>query len=1009
MNYRLRREGFLPPGLHGTDIDGRLRVSCGETGMSIVQELSKMDIEPRKPAGEGVVCGPCPVCGGEDRFQVWLPPKNTYWCRQCGARGGFWRFLCDIRGLSRKDAWRVMEDERRSGSLSSTDLGGSRETDREMWRTTVRDLVLRGKRDLMEDRAMLRYLEHDRGLTMETITAHHLGVLRGKCSLKYADLGLGEGGLNARGEKVVGFSVPSGLLIPNIVHGEGGSGLLIRTLDGYPAKYWSLPGSILQSMLIKGDGGDYEGVVAVVESYLCGMLLNQETGVTVVALGGVNAPLSTPSLNALRDARIVLLVLDNDDAGYKTAVAYQSSCNRAVISTAPKGKDVTDAWAGGLDLALFMRVAVMRAEEELAKRPADPLVQSLPEEQRPLPVMAVSRTLKNPSPVRKKARPPRPREYRYLMDVAEAKKAIRSLVKTNDLVAVDIETAKHLKYWDHPKAGLDPHLSRIRLVQLCGRTGEPLIIDAFACRKHLKEILAPVFAGKTVAHNAVFEMKHLAHVGVDTGVMDCTMLMYNALTNLTHGDPAPGGGSGGALSLKNVLHTCLDVDLKKEEQLSDWGAPELSEEQLRYAAGDVRHLARLHDRLLNRLRPEGLEGVYRRMRDAQPAVVAMELGGMRFDTKRHAEMMDDWSSQIDPLTKEVQKVMGEKINPKSTQQLGNFLRQVLPTDRLAAWPKTPKGDLKTTEAVLETSKDLPGIAPLLDLRKVSKLLSTYGKEMAGLVNPITGHLSASFHLAGAVTGRMSSSKPSFQNLPREAIREVFLADPGHVILTADYSQIELRVAAQLANDKTLLEAYRKGVDIHQFTASLLFSCPEGEVSKEQRQMAKAVAFGTLFGQGDKGLQEYARKYGVEITLVQAKELQQKLFATYAGLRRWRENTQRSAFGKTPVKTKGGRVRRFGAKEEGVFPKSLNTPIQGTAAEILLRALTLVIEPLGLLDARLVSTVHDEIVLTCHEKDADQAEELLKDCMTRAYLEMFPGAPTTGLVKCGRGKNWAEAK
>ena len=197
------------------------------------------------------------------------------------------------------------------------------------------------------------------------------------------------------------------------------------------------------------------------------------------------------------------------------------------------------------------------------------------------------------------------------------------------------------------------------------------------------------------------------------------------------------------------------------------GAAELSEEQLRYAAGDVRHLTRLHDQLLNRLRMENLEKVYRRMRDAQPAVVAMELGGIRFDTKRHAEMMDEWRNDGDSWTREVRKVMGEKINPGSPQQLGGFLKEVLPEDRLKTWPKTAKGLLMTTEAVLEANKDLPGISPLLDLRKASKLLSTYGEKMAELVNPVTGRLSASFHLAGAVTGRMASSKPSFQNLPRQ--------------------------------------------------------------------------------------------------------------------------------------------------------------------------------------------------------------------------------------------------
>ncbi len=994
--------------------------------MNIVEYLASIGFPPTIPNGPGVMRGPCFACGtGVDRLAVW--ENGGYYCRICGAKGGFAKLLELTRGLSPAEAKEQVRAYRAEHGAAPPREGVSRANEvvnRSTWRGGMMRLIEIAQEDLKDSMRGRDYLYEERGLTDASIRRYRLGMVREDTRLKRSQLGLTTSYKAADGHEIWRVSVPEGILIPHLVQGEGVVAATVRCWDGNNGRYRSLPGSSLEARHIAGTDPGFDGVVAVVESALCGIKLNQDTGVSVVALGGVNAPLGPCALGALLAAEKIVLVMDDDDAGIKAAASYEMGFPNAVSCPVPGGKDVTEAWLADLDLRKFMQAAVGYADRVLASRRTRGIgLDSVPE------ARAHPRSVEQPSSssassgtgtVAQGSRiavsvPSAPYsraglgDYRHIMDAAEARKAVRSLMKTSDLVAVDIETAKRPKYRDHPKAGLDPSLSRIRLVQLCGRAGEPLIIDAVACGRHLKEILAPVFAKKTVVHNAVFEMKHLAHVGVETGVMDCTMLMFNALTNLTHRDPAPGGGSGGALSLKNVLLTRLDVDLKKEEQLSDWGAAELSEEQLRYAAGDVRHLTRLHDRLLNRLRIESLEGVYRRMRDAQPAVVAMELGGMRFDTKRHAEMMAEWRDRRDSLTREVQEDMGAEINPGSPQQLGDFLKEVLPEDRLRAWPQTPKGLLETKEAVLEANKDLPGVAPLLDLRKASKLLSTYGKKMAELVNPVTGRLSASFHLAGAVTGRMASSKPSFQNLPREAIREMFLADPGHVILTADYSQIELRVAAQLANDKTLLEAYRKGVDIHRFTASLLFSCPEGEVSKEQRQMAKAVAFGTLYGQGDKGLQEYARGYGVEITLEQAKALQQKLFAAYTGLRRWREDTRSRACRNAPVMTLGGRVRRFGDKEAGVYTKSLNTPIQGTAAEILLHALARVTEALKPLDARLVSTVHDEIVLTCHEKDADKAEAMLKDCMTQAYLEMFPGAPTTGLVECGRGKNWAEAK
>ena len=175
-------------------------------------------------------------------------------------------------------------------------------------------------------------------------------------------------------------------------------------------------------------------------------------------------------------------------------------------------------------------------------------------------------------------------------------------------------------------------------------------------------------------------------------------------------------------------------------------------------------------------------------------------------------------------------------------------------------------------------------------------------------------------------------------------------------------------------------------------------------------MAKAVGFGTLYGQGGKGLCGYAKStYGVELTLEQATGFQRGFFAAYPRLGQWRDGTERLARSRRPARTKGGRVRTFADGEKSVFPKSLNTPIQGTAGEVMLRALALVDERLEPLDAFIVNTVHDDILVECARAETDSVAAILQECMSQAFLEMFPGAPTVNLVECGTGSNWAEAK
>jgi DNA polymerase-1 len=954
--------------------------------------------------------------------------KNTWGCRKCGIKGGFTKFFEVIAHLEpAAAAAKAREYADTDTPMMNIDLQPNEVLDRNAWVSTAWNIIDNGVEDLVHDEAAKAFLREERGLSDETMRRHRLGLVQDFTPMWRSTLGLKPSYQNMDGRTVRKVILPAGILIPNIVRGKGPVGLLVRCWDATYGRYRWLPGSELVPLVITGTEPAFQGVVVITESYLCGIKMNADTGVAVVALGGVKAPLSEDASRVLANAEVIVLAMDDDDAGIKAAMAYEAAYENAVSSTVPNGKDVTDAWLAGLDLRIYLIAAIHRARRILQERrprvthrpaPAE-LFACPPAITCEVPVTEAPHALDGGRPDHVNASPItpaapvvlsylQPRTYRYVTDPVEAVEAVLQMVEENNTLAINIETAKLPEYAEHPKAGLDPSLSRIRLIQLCGRSGDALIIDAFACAAGLREILVTLSTRKLVAHNAVFEMKHLTHIGVPVKIMECTMLMWSAQTNETYSMLDPRDSKLMALSLKSVLRRNTGVEIAKELQQSDWGRDVLTAEQLEYAADDVLHLVRLHDMLLNQLRVKKLEPVYTRMRDTQRAIVDLELG-IDFDTAGHAEMVSRWQAEAELLKLEVRAVMGQEINLNSKPQLDAFLRSALPKERLDAWPKTPKGMLSTTEADLEANADMEVFAPLLQLRKLEKMLTTYGEEMANVVNPITGKVAASFHLAGAVTGRMSSSSPSFQNLPRGEFRKIFMAEAGHMIIAADYSQIELRVAALLANDRLLLQAYRNGVDIHRLTAAMVLDVEMDGVTKAQRQMAKAVSFGTLYGQGSAGLAIRARSFGVTMTVDEAKQFQKRLFEAYPQLRHWREGIRDAARRKASARTRGGRVRHFAANDTSVFPKSLNTPVQGTASEIQLRALTLVAEGLRPFGAHLVNAVHDEIVVTCGEGDAGAVEVVLRDCMTQAFLEMFPDAPTTGLVECGMGSNWAEAK
>ena len=581
---------------------------------------------------------------------------------------------------------------------------------------------------------------------------------------------------------------------------------------------------------------------------------------------------------------------------------------------------------------------------------------------------------------------------RHVADGAQLERALSELAALPDNGGpwgLDIETMPLPAFTRDSKAGLDPWRSVIRLAQVYPGGDTCYVFDVAALGlSSLAELLQ---ARAMVAHNAVFELKFLLHQGAAPARLGCTLLMANAL----RGD-RPG--------LATLAADTLGWRLDKALQVSDWGGA-LSGAQLDYAALDAVAAWRLARELAPRLKDTGRGRCYALMRDAQRAIAALERAGCPFDTTAHAALLATWQAQAERARGELDSLLNG-ANPDSPLQLSRWLAANLPPDTVATWPKTAGGQLQT-DADAMAGLSLPALEPLRRYKAAMKLLGTYGDGYAKHISPVTGRIHASFQM-GSAAGRLMCHSPNIQNPPRDpAFRALFAAPAGRCLVVADYSQIELRVAALVSGDDAMLAAYADGLDLHRATAAAVLGIEPGAVTKAQRQMAKAVNFGLLFGQGAAGLQRYAKSsYGVELTAAEAEKARAAFFKAYPGLSRWQTETRRGAERAGQVRTPGGRVRAL-AGDRALATSSLNTPIQGGAAECLLAALAaLELDSLG---AQLVNVVHDELVVECDPDRAGAVAAEVERAMVAGFLAIFPDGCTRDLVEAHSGPNWAAAK
>ncbi len=529
----------------------------------------------------------------------------------------------------------------------------------------------------------------------------------------------------------------------------------------------------------------------------------------------------------------------------------------------------------------------------------------------------------------------------------------RRLANSHGPVGLDLETT-----------GLDPRIARTRLLTL-NVAGDPVLVDCFQINP--QPLFAELKEKVLVGHHLAFDLSFLKGLGFEAGSVSDTYLMSQVLH-------AGEGERSGFHTLEAVLKRSLGIVVDKTLQTSDWSQNELSPAQLEYAANDVSHLSDLHRALRRRLDEDGLLAVADLENRCLPAIVWMSSAGVPLDEAAwralHEENVARTAAAKAGLDDAVQGFGLEGINWNSPKQVQESLQRI---------------GVAIPNARLQTLKDVdhPVVRAIAAFREASSRTRRYGPDFAQIVD---GRIYPSWRQIGAESGRMSCSTPNLQAIPREdRYRACFTPPKGRVLVRADYSQIELRFLAAHTGDARLLDAYAKGEDLHTATARALLG--HETVSKSERQLAKAVNFGLMFGMAASTLRDYARTlYGVSLSHDDAGQLREAFFRTYPGVRAWhgRVAMDLRCGCLHEARTALGRRRLFGHNPR--FTEVVNHPIQGGAADGLKWALALLWERRAECPGAFpVACIHDEIVVEASEGQVDEAaawlEGAMKDGMT----------------------------
>jgi DNA polymerase I-like protein with 3'-5' exonuclease and polymerase domains len=576
-------------------------------------------------------------------------------------------------------------------------------------------------------------------------------------------------------------------------------------------------------------------------------------------------------------------------------------------------------------------------------------------------------------------------QYELITTPDQLRRAVEQLA-TKQVIGLDTETTD-----------LDPYISRLRLVQLA-TPDNVFIIDLdkfsrhdlkrsgdFASFRELLHASRPI----KIAHNSKFDAKFIKHnFGVDLGGLFDTLL---ASQLVSAGDIEERHG------LEAIAGRYLNEAVDKTERLSNWEF-ELSEAQLQYAARDAAVLIPLREKLVEKIKANALIDCAKLEFECVMPVVDLELAGFFMDKARWLEQLAIVEKRRAELANDLQEMLGEgaaqaslfgppraNINLDSQQQVSEALERLgipLP-DSTRNWKLQP------------LAVQYPVVAKLLEYRTMQKALTSYGQNMIEFINPKTGRLHADFRQIGAPTGRFACTNPNVQQVPHAVeYRRCFMGHPeGRRLIIADYSQIELRILAEFSGDQAFTNAFKSGADLHRVTAAQVFGVSEDRVTKEQRDFAKRLNFGVVYGIG-------AQRFSLMTGLGQpeAEDVLRKYFATYRRLDAYLKDSANRAVDEKQARTASGRLVKFNFDPSDRQQISMtqrngkNAPIQGTSADILKRALRLLNDELRSTSGKIVNIIHDEIVVEVDKDEAETAAGKVERAMCAAGEEYLHNVP-----------------
>lgn len=563
---------------------------------------------------------------------------------------------------------------------------------------------------------------------------------------------------------------------------------------------------------------------------------------------------------------------------------------------------------------------------------------------------------------------------------------------------------------DTETSGLDPWTAKLLGLSFSWKAGEGWYVVATPDRL---DALRPILEDprvKKVGHNMKFDAEILKLQGVTLQPLSFDTMLASYLIN-----PGTRQYSLDAVAFNEFGYEMMPItDLigpKGKNQLTMESVP--LEKLSWYAAEDADFTWRIYEKLEPKVTGSSIAKLFYEIEmPTASALVDIELNGIAVDVDFLAEMSKQLKKDLKKIEQKIYDYAGGEFNINSPIQLKEVLFEKLKISTQGLG-RTKTG-VSTAADQLEKMKDAHPIIPLISQqRELSKLLSTYIDALPEMVNPTTGRIHTSYNQVVAATGRLSSNDPNLQNIPIRTdlgaqIRKAFVAGRGMRLLSADYSQIELRVIASMANDTAMIASFQKGEDIHARTAANVKGIPLDQVTPQMRRAAKAVNFGIIYGLGYVGLAQ-----GEGISRQEAKEFIEKYFAVHTNIRKWLDETKALAHKQGFVETMFGRRRYFpeinssnGMLIAAAERQAINAPIQGTAADIIKLAMIKV--QAGLHDvspkSKLLLQVHDELVVEVPTDDVEKVSAYLKKTMEGVIALKVPI-----VVEVGEGKNWGETK